>query len=46
MNRTAQYRKLVAVTVAVLDSSETFIQNFVVSSTFPDRLVIVVQLDW
>ena len=46
MVRMAQFRKLVAVTVAILDSSKAFIQNCVVSSTFPDRLVIVVQLDW
>ena len=44
--RKAQFSKLVAVTVATLDSCEAFIQYFVISSRFLDYLVVVVQLDW
>jgi hypothetical protein len=44
--RKAQFSKLVAVTVAILDSSEAFIQYLIVPSRFLDYLVVVVEFDW
>ena len=44
--RKAKLSKLVAVTVAVLDSSEAFMQYRIVPNRFLYYLVVVVELDW